>query len=72
MRQVIVLSKYTPNVFLTGCLAIIPLMLLKPGKFVNQCLVDDKLMAPISPRGLVFMRTETFDKEASHLEIRVS
>lgn len=72
MRQVIVLSKYTPDIFLTGCLAVIPLMLLKPGKFVNQCPVDDKLLVSISPWGLVFMRTDTFDEEAGHLEIRVS
>lgn len=43
MCQMVVLAKYTPYIFLADSLTEIPLVLLKFGKFINQCLIDDQV-----------------------------
>lgn len=42
--QMVILTKYPPYIFLVSYLTIVPLMLLKFCEFINQCLVNDKLL----------------------------
>ena len=46
--QMVILTKYSPYIFLVSYLTIIPLMLLKFCEFINQCLVNDKLLISVS------------------------
>lgn len=50
MCQMVVFAKYTPYIFLANSLTVIPLVLLKFGKFINQCLIDDKLLISVGSR----------------------
>ena len=60
-------------IYFLGCyLTIVPLMLLKFCEFINQCLVNDKLLVSVSSWRFVFMRTNTFHQEACHFEIGIS
>ena len=70
--QMVVFAKYSPYLFPVGLLTIIPLMLLKFSEFVNQCPINDKPLVPVSPWRFVFMRTNTFNEEACHFEVRIS
>ena len=59
-------------IFLVSYLTIVPLMLLKFCEFINQCLVNDKLLVSVSSWRFVFMRTNTFHQEACHFEMGIS
>lgn len=71
MCQMVVFAKYTPYIFLANSLTEIPLVLLKFGKFINQCLIDDKLLISVGPRSFVFMRTDTLSQKVRHFEMRI-
>lgn len=62
----------SPYIFLVSDLTIVPLMLLKFCEFINQCLVNDKLLVSVSSWRFVFMRTNTFYQETCHFEMRIS
>ena len=52
--------------------AIVPLVLLLAGEFVDEGLVNDKVLAAIGTGGLVFVGPEAWDEKECHLEVGIA
>lgn len=61
-----------PDAVAVGGGVVVPLVLLQPGKLVDEGLVDDEVLAAVGTRGLVFVGAEARGEEAGHLEVGVT
>lgn len=61
-----------PDAVAIGGGVVVPLVLLQPGKLVDEGLVDDEVLAAVGTWGLVFVGPEARGEEAGHLEVGVT
>lgn len=70
--QGVALAEDAPNAVAGRKGAIVPLVLLQAGEFVDEGLVNDKVLVAVGSGGLVFVGPEARGEEAVHLEMGIA